>query len=104
MAEKPALAVAGQRVEAFRWAARDSSGVLSPFKFSRRSTGDHDVQFKGLYCGMCDWDLNVVRNVLSFGQPIIQLCLGTRSCIEVLENYCPSLKIADGTASAPETL
>ncbi|KAM1007167.1 hypothetical protein EV1_003766 [Malus domestica] len=31
--------------KAFGWAARDSSGVFSPFKFSRR-TGDKDVMFK----------------------------------------------------------
>ncbi|CBI33211.3 unnamed protein product, partial [Vitis vinifera] len=33
-------------VKAFGWAARDYSGHLSPFNFSRRSTGEEDVRFK----------------------------------------------------------
>ncbi|XP_065873057.1 probable mannitol dehydrogenase [Euphorbia lathyris] len=48
--------------EAVGWAARDSSGVLSPFKFSRRATGEKDVSFKVLYCGMCHSDLHMVKN------------------------------------------
>ncbi|XP_043805835.1 probable mannitol dehydrogenase isoform X2 [Manihot esculenta] len=47
---------------AFGWAARDQSGVLSPFKFSRRATGEKDVSFKVLYCGMCHSDLHMVKN------------------------------------------
>ncbi|KAJ4836192.1 hypothetical protein Tsubulata_013729 [Turnera subulata] len=49
-------------IKAFGWAARDQSGVLSPFKFSRRATGEKDVQFKVLYCGMCHSDLHMVKN------------------------------------------
>ncbi|KAK2975646.1 hypothetical protein RJ640_000671 [Escallonia rubra] len=49
-------------VKAFGWAARDTSGVLSPFKFTRRTTGDHDVTFKVLYCGICHSDLHMVKN------------------------------------------
>ncbi|XP_058081249.1 probable mannitol dehydrogenase isoform X3 [Magnolia sinica] len=48
--------------KAFGWAARDSSGVLSPFKFSRRANGDDDVTLKILYCGICHSDLHSVRN------------------------------------------
>ncbi|XP_042490914.1 probable mannitol dehydrogenase [Macadamia integrifolia] len=48
--------------KAFGWAAKDSSGVLSPFKFSRRATGDEDVTFKVLYCGICHSDLHCVKN------------------------------------------
>ncbi|KAK4585055.1 hypothetical protein RGQ29_022643 [Quercus rubra] len=44
------------------WAARDSSGILSPFKFSRRATGEKDVTFKILYCGICHSDLHMVKN------------------------------------------
>ncbi|KAJ4962729.1 hypothetical protein NE237_022668 [Protea cynaroides] len=46
----------------FGWAARDTSGVLSPFKFSRRATGDEDVTFKVHYCGVCHSDLHCVKN------------------------------------------
>lgn len=48
--------------EAFGWAARDESGVLSPFKFSRRATGEEDVTFKVLYCGICHSDLHSIKN------------------------------------------
>ncbi|XP_058081257.1 probable mannitol dehydrogenase isoform X1 [Magnolia sinica] len=48
--------------KAFGWAARDSSGVLSPFKFSRRANGDDDVTLKILYCGICHSDLHAVKN------------------------------------------
>ncbi|URE39616.1 cinnamyl alcohol dehydrogenase [Musa troglodytarum] len=48
--------------KAFGWAARDASGVLSPFAFSRRNNGDKDVTIKILYCGLCHSDLHVVRN------------------------------------------
>ncbi|KAF5960677.1 hypothetical protein HYC85_001886 [Camellia sinensis] len=49
-------------VKAFGWAASDPSGLLSPFNFSRRETGDHEVTLKVLYCGICHSDLHVVRN------------------------------------------
>ncbi|KAJ9177486.1 hypothetical protein P3X46_012702 [Hevea brasiliensis] len=51
-----------QPQESFGWAARDSSGVLSPFKFSRRATGDKDVKIKVLYCGICHSDLHSIKN------------------------------------------
>ncbi|KAM7523847.1 hypothetical protein LguiA_013749 [Lonicera macranthoides] len=44
------------------YAAKDPSGVLSPFKFSRRATADDDVRFKVLYCGICHTDLHFVKN------------------------------------------
>ncbi|XP_075104765.1 cinnamyl alcohol dehydrogenase 2 [Nicotiana tabacum] len=49
-------------VKAFGFAARDTSGVLSPFNFSRRATGEKDVQFKVLYCGICHTDLHFIKN------------------------------------------
>nr|GMC59683.1 8-hydroxygeraniol dehydrogenase-like [Ipomoea batatas] len=49
-------------VKAFGWAARDTSGVLSPFKFSRRETGENDVQFNVMYCGVCHSDLHQLKN------------------------------------------
>ncbi|XP_052195511.1 probable mannitol dehydrogenase [Diospyros lotus] len=49
-------------VEAFGWAARDSTGVLAPFKFSRRQTGEKDVNLKVLFCGICHSDLHQVKN------------------------------------------
>ncbi|KAJ4714585.1 putative Alcohol dehydrogenase [Melia azedarach] len=48
--------------KALGWAARDTSGVLSPFHFSRRATGERDVTFKVLYCGICHSDLHMLKN------------------------------------------
>ncbi|KAL3527575.1 hypothetical protein ACH5RR_012231 [Cinchona calisaya] len=49
-------------VKAFGWAARDTSGVLSPFHFSRRATGEKDLRFKVLYTGICHSDLHHLKN------------------------------------------
>ncbi|KAE9596961.1 hypothetical protein Lal_00007613 [Lupinus albus] len=46
----------------FGWAARDTSGILSPFNFSRRQTGETDVALKVLYCGVCHTDLSMITN------------------------------------------
>ncbi|XP_010432011.1 PREDICTED: probable cinnamyl alcohol dehydrogenase 6 [Camelina sativa] len=51
-----------QSIEAFGWAARDSSGYLSPFVFSRRKTGAEEVRVKVLYCGICHSDLHCLKN------------------------------------------
>ncbi|PON97073.1 Alcohol dehydrogenase superfamily, zinc-type [Trema orientale] len=48
--------------KAFGWAARDASGIFSPFHFSRRETGEKDVTFKVLYCGICHSDLHMVKS------------------------------------------
>nr|XP_023870438.1 probable mannitol dehydrogenase [Quercus suber]POF24153.1 putative mannitol dehydrogenase [Quercus suber] len=53
-------------MKAFGWAARDQSGHLSPFNFSRRKTGDEDVRFKVLYCGICHSDLHSIKNDWGF--------------------------------------
>ncbi|XP_009762617.1 8-hydroxygeraniol dehydrogenase-like [Nicotiana sylvestris] len=50
-------------VKALGWAARDASGVLSPFNFTRRATGEKDVQFKVMYCGICHSDLQQLKNI-----------------------------------------
>ncbi|KAJ0966646.1 hypothetical protein J5N97_023563 [Dioscorea zingiberensis] len=47
---------------AFGWAARDSSGLLSPFNFSRRVNGENDITIKIFYCGICHTDLHFIRN------------------------------------------
>lgn len=51
-----------EKVNALGWAARDTSGILSPLKFTRRATSERDVQFKVLYCGVCHSDLHSVKN------------------------------------------
>ncbi|XP_038680328.1 probable cinnamyl alcohol dehydrogenase 1 [Tripterygium wilfordii] len=44
------------------WAARDTSGVLSPYKFSRRALGSDDVSLKITHCGVCYADVVLPRN------------------------------------------
>ncbi|KAK6777652.1 hypothetical protein RDI58_024370 [Solanum bulbocastanum] len=56
------MAKSHENVKAFGWAARGTSGVLSPFKFSRRVIGEKDVQFKVSYCGICHADLHQFKN------------------------------------------
>ncbi|KAI4330133.1 hypothetical protein MLD38_028438 [Melastoma candidum] len=48
--------------KAFGWAAHDSSGLLSPFPFSRRENGVDDVAVKILFCGVCHSDLHALKN------------------------------------------
>ncbi|XP_026391023.1 probable mannitol dehydrogenase isoform X2 [Papaver somniferum] len=48
--------------KAFGLAAKDSSGLLTPFKFSRRETGDVDVTLKVMFCGICHSDLSNIKN------------------------------------------
>ncbi|KAK4724242.1 hypothetical protein R3W88_027021 [Solanum pinnatisectum] len=56
------MAKSHENVKALGWAARDTSGVLSPFNFSKRLTGEKDVQFKVSYCGICHADLHQLKN------------------------------------------
>nr|AKM12281.1 tabersonine 3-reductase [Catharanthus roseus] len=54
--------MAAKSVKALGLALKDSSGLFSPFNFSRRATGEHDVQLKVLYCGVCNFDNLMRRN------------------------------------------
>ncbi|KVH98659.1 Alcohol dehydrogenase, C-terminal [Cynara cardunculus var. scolymus] len=45
------------------WAARDPSGFLSPYKFSRRDVGVDDVSLTITHCGVCYADVAWTRNV-----------------------------------------
>lgn len=44
------------------WAARDPSGLLSPYKFNRRVVGPDDVSLTIAYCGVCYADVIWSRN------------------------------------------
>ncbi|PON58066.1 Alcohol dehydrogenase superfamily, zinc-type [Trema orientale] len=46
------------------WAARDSSGVLSPYEYTLRNTGPEDVYIKVICCGVCHTDIHQVKNDL----------------------------------------
>uniref|UniRef100_A0ACD5Y9Q7 Uncharacterized protein n=1 Tax=Avena sativa TaxID=4498 RepID=A0ACD5Y9Q7_AVESA len=47
---------------ALGWAARDVSGHLSPYSFSRSVPKDDDVTIKVLFCGICHTDLHIIKN------------------------------------------
>ncbi|KAL3741679.1 hypothetical protein ACJRO7_017188 [Eucalyptus globulus] len=44
------------------WAARDDTGLLSPYEFERRSVGGNDVSVKITHCGICYADVACTRN------------------------------------------
>ncbi|KAJ0077399.1 hypothetical protein Patl1_35422 [Pistacia atlantica] len=46
------------------WAARDPSGVLSPYTYALNETGREDCFIKVLYCGVCYTDIHQSRNEL----------------------------------------
>ncbi|KAJ0464355.1 putative GroES-like superfamily, alcohol dehydrogenase, polyketide synthase, enoylreductase [Helianthus annuus] len=54
-------------IKAYGYAARDTSGILSPLTFSRRATGEKDVRFRVLYCGICHSDLHFVKKTKTIG-------------------------------------
>ncbi|XP_068641464.1 probable cinnamyl alcohol dehydrogenase [Aristolochia californica] len=50
------------------WAAKDSSGILSPYSYSLRKTGPEDVFIKVLYCGICHTDIHQAKNEVGFSK------------------------------------
>ncbi|KAB2634288.1 cinnamyl alcohol dehydrogenase 1 [Pyrus ussuriensis x Pyrus communis] len=44
------------------WAATDESGVLSPYKFTRRNLQNDDVSIRITHCGICYADVGFPRN------------------------------------------
>ncbi|KAG8382525.1 hypothetical protein BUALT_Bualt05G0086500 [Buddleja alternifolia] len=54
----------GGAKECLGWAATDPSGILSPYKFTRRSVGSDDVSVSIEYCGVCFADVIWTRNKL----------------------------------------
>jgi alcohol dehydrogenase (NADP+) len=51
----------GRNVAARGYAARDTSGHLSPWAFERRPIGDDDVLIDIKYCGICHSDIHQLR-------------------------------------------
>lgn len=44
------------------WAARDDSGHLAPYRFSRRAVGPLDIAIQIAYAGICHSDLHQIKN------------------------------------------
>ncbi|KAF6160234.1 hypothetical protein GIB67_019003 [Kingdonia uniflora] len=57
------------------WTARDTSSVLSPYKFNRRDTGPDDVLLTITHCEICyadvSWAKNIPRNTIYPGHEIV---------------------------------
>ncbi|XP_059461132.1 probable cinnamyl alcohol dehydrogenase 1 [Corylus avellana] len=56
------MSSASSNEDCLGWAARDASGVLSPYKFTRRAVGRDDVSIKITHCGICYADVVWTRN------------------------------------------
>lgn len=57
-----AFAHDSQPIQSLGWAARDASGILSPFKFERRPVGDNDILIEIKYSGICHSDIHSVKS------------------------------------------
>ncbi|KAJ4812684.1 cinnamyl-alcohol dehydrogenase [Rhynchospora pubera] len=68
------------------WAARDPSGVLSPYKFNRREPRNDDVSIKISHAGVCYADVHWTRN--SFGDSKYPLVPGHEIVGVVTEVGC----------------
>ncbi|CAK9187101.1 unnamed protein product [Ilex paraguariensis] len=50
------------------WAARDPSGVLTPYTYTLRNTGPEDVFIKVICCGICHTDIHQIKNDLGMSK------------------------------------
>ncbi|KAI5324945.1 hypothetical protein L3X38_034018 [Prunus dulcis] len=87
-----------QAVKAYGWAARDSSGVLSPFHFTRR--GNVGMTIYPIVPGheIVGEVTKVGRNVTKFKVGdiagvgcMVGSCRSCDNCTQDLENYCPKM-------------
>lgn len=99
--------------KAFGLSAKDTSGVLAPFTFSRRNNGDDDVTIKILYCGICHSDLHSIKNewkntvypivpgheivglVTETGRSVTKFKVGDRAGVGCLVGSCRSCDSCD---------
>ncbi|PTS94917.1 hydroxyacid dehydrogenase [Pedobacter sp. HMWF019] len=44
------------------YAAKSADKTLEPYQLDRREPGDHDIEIKILYCGVCHSDIHTARN------------------------------------------
>ncbi|KAL3814271.1 hypothetical protein ACJIZ3_015539 [Penstemon smallii] len=50
------------------WAAKDPSGILSPYTYNLRNTGPEDVYVKVICCGICHTDIHQIKNDLGMSK------------------------------------
>ncbi|KAG6408954.1 hypothetical protein SASPL_131982 [Salvia splendens] len=57
------------------WAAREPSGILSPYTYTLRNTGPGDVYLKVMCCGICHSDIHQIKNDLGMSNyPMVPGC------------------------------
>ncbi|XP_057497594.1 probable cinnamyl alcohol dehydrogenase 1 [Actinidia eriantha] len=64
----------GKDQECLGYAARDPSGFLSPYKFTRRAVGSDDVSINITHCGVCYAEVGCPRN--KFGDAMYPMVPG----------------------------
>lgn len=97
------------------WAARDASGFLSPYCFSRRDPGSDDVSLKITHCGVCYADVIWTRNahgdsnyplvpgheivgiVKEVGSNVTRFKIGDHIGVGTYVNSCRDCKNCNGT-------
>ncbi|WIA34781.1 hypothetical protein OEZ86_013086 [Tetradesmus obliquus] len=100
--------VEGAEGNCLGWAARDSSGTLAPYKFSRRELQPNDVVIKITHAGMCHSDLHTIKGdwgpakypvvpgheivgiVTEVGSGVSKFKLGDRAGVGVFVDSCRS--------------
>ncbi len=65
---------AHSQIKAKAFAAASAESPLSPVTIPRRDPGEHDIQIKILFCGICHSDLHTVRNEWS-AMPTVYPCV-----------------------------
>ncbi|KAG6551605.1 hypothetical protein Mapa_006683 [Marchantia paleacea] len=99
--------------EVFGWAARDTSGHMAPFTFTRRALGPQDVKFSIKYCGVChsDWSTvsgewgppnfpvvpghEIVGVVEEVGSEVTKFKVGDHAGVSTYVNSCRACKICE---------
>nr|TKS09752.1 hypothetical protein D5086_0000088530 [Populus alba] len=77
------------------WAARDESGVLSPYEFNRRAVGKDDVSLKITHCGICYADVAYTSG--TFGKAIYPVVPGHEivGIVQEVGSEVQSFKVGD---------
>ena len=60
--KKPAMPVTEGEGNCVGMAARDASGHITPYRFTRRACGPHDVNIQITHAGICHSDLHQAKN------------------------------------------
>ncbi|KAH7832903.1 hypothetical protein Vadar_001198 [Vaccinium darrowii] len=87
--------MSSQKEDCLGYAARDPSGFLSPYKFSRRALGNDDVSISITHCGVCYAEVLSTRN--KFGKTKYPLVPGHElvGVVKEVGSNVKSVKVGD---------